>query len=85
MSVNQSPAWLALAEHAKCLKDRHLADLFDEDVSRFDNFSYQTDGFLLDLSKQRIVDETLTLLVNLAEQQQLGDWVEKLFINQTPL
>jgi len=79
MSVDQSSAWRDLAGHAKKLKDKQLADLFDDEPTRFQRFNYQTNGFLLDLSKQRITGETLTLLTALAEEQQLRKSIEKLF------
>ena len=79
MSVDQSAAWLALVEHAKRQKGGHLAELFKQDSKRFDSFSYRTGSFLLDLSKQRITGDTLRLLLGLARQQNLSDWIEKLF------
>lgn len=82
MSVNKSPAWSDLTCHAKDLKTRHLADLFKQNESRFDDFHYQSNNFLVDFSKQRITDETLALLVDLAQQQGLADWVEKLFTGE---
>jgi len=78
MSVDKTPAWQALAKHAETQKKEHLAELFRQDPNRFENYSYQTDTFLLDLSKQRITSETLELLGDLAEQQQLGKWIDKL-------
>ncbi len=79
MSVDQSAAWAALAEHARGQEGIHLAELFKQDGNRFDNFSYRTDDFLLDLSKQRVTDDTLALLIALAGQQNLSDAIDKLF------
>lgn len=82
MGVKKSSVWSNLAHHAQDLKGRHLADLFKQNDSRFDDFHYQSNNFLLDFSKQRITDETLALLVDLAQQQDLAAWIEKLFTGE---
>jgi glucose-6-phosphate isomerase len=82
MSIDRSLAWRALAEHANTLKGKQLADLFAEDSTRFQQFSYETNDFLLDISKQCITNETLKLLTGLAESQQLSQSIEKLFIGE---
>ncbi|WP_432472297.1 glucose-6-phosphate isomerase [Amphritea sp. HPY] len=79
MSVAASQAWSALQKHAGEIKNKHLKDLFAEDPHRFEHLSFKAAGCMLDLSKQRITSETLQKLYQLAEQQSLGDSIEKLF------
>jgi len=80
---NQSTkAWVSLQLHAEGMKDTHLKDLFQSDASRFDSLSVLMGHFLLDLSKQRLTKETLDKLFDLARQQKLGSWIEKLFAGE---
>lgn len=74
-----SPAWQALAEHFDALKSVHMLDLFEQDPKRFENFSAQQGELLLDYSKNRITDETLSLLFDLARQADLPTMRNKLF------
>ncbi|GAB3940784.1 glucose-6-phosphate isomerase [Spirosoma harenae] len=80
-------AFSLLQAHYIDLKDRHLRDLFAEDPERFTTFSRQFEDILLDFSKNRITAETLSLLIQLAEQAELKGAIGKLFsgdkINQT--
>ncbi len=78
MSVPLRPAWLALAEHARSIKHRHLRELFAADPARFDRFSVQADHFLLDYSKQRLDQHTMGLLRQLADQAGLPTWIERM-------
>ena len=81
------PAYAQLQAHYDGLKDRHMRDLFAEDPERFNTFSRQFADILLDFSKNRITTETLTLLIQLAEQAELKDAIGKMFsgdkINRT--
>jgi glucose-6-phosphate isomerase len=88
-SINptKTSAWSKLTDHRKLWEGKKMKDLFDQDASRFDNFSIQENGFLLDYSKNIISTETLDLLVSLAEECKLKDAIESMFngerINQT--
>jgi len=82
MPVNQSPAWESLLDHANELSSVHLTDLLSESAERFDKLSYNTGRLLLDLSKQRVTPETITKLIDLANQQNLQGWIEKLFTGE---
>ena len=73
------PAWQALAGHAAEMAPVHLRELFSDDPSRFDKFAIEDDELLLDLSKNRITDKTLALLVDLAQEVGLEDWRDRLF------
>ncbi|SIT72267.1 glucose-6-phosphate isomerase [Ectothiorhodosinus mongolicus] len=77
-----SPAWQALQTHAKTMHQITLQDLFAHDEQRFDRFSLSLNGLLLDYSKNRITDETLQLLLNLAEATQLPQMREALFTGE---
>lgn len=78
MQVPLRPAWLALADHARSIKHRHLRDLFAADEGRFDYFSLRHGPLLLDYSKQRLVPETMSLLRQLAEQAGWRTWIARM-------
>lgn len=81
------PAYSQLQDHYNELKDRHLRDLFADEPDRFATFTRQFEDILLDFSKNRITDETLSLLLQLAQQAGLTEAIGKMFsgdaINQT--
>ena len=56
-----------------------MREMFDADPARFDKFTLQLDGLLLDYSKNIIGEETLALLLNLARQSKLEDWIARMF------
>lgn len=70
-ALTQSPAWKALAAHRAALEGTTMRDLFAADPSRFDRYRIAFDGMLLDYAKNRITDETLSLLTDLACQQKV--------------
>lgn len=65
----QSPAWQALISHRDEIKSMHLADLFAKNPARARQFSSTVAGLTVDYSKQRITEDTLTALQNLARAQ----------------
>jgi glucose-6-phosphate isomerase len=73
------PAWKALAAHHAALGDRHLRDLFAEDPGRGERFAAEGAGLYLDYAKQRVTDETLRLLLALAEEAGLRERIEAMF------
>jgi len=78
MGVETSNAWKALLEHSESgASDAHLMTLF-KDEGRAKRFSVELEEMFLDYSKNRVTDETLSLLMDLAEQQELSAWIEKL-------
>ncbi|WP_286239736.1 glucose-6-phosphate isomerase [Neptuniibacter halophilus] len=79
MPLQQSPAWQALTKHAEQMSARHISDLFKSDTQRFTQLSFSQDDILLDLSKQRMTEETLSLLTSLASERNLQQWTEDLF------
>jgi glucose-6-phosphate isomerase len=77
--LRQRPAYAALAEHHAKIEDRHLRDLFADDPDRGEWFSAEAAGLYLDYSKNRITDETLDLLLQLAEQSELEQRRDTMF------
>ena len=71
--LRELPAWQALSEHFKKLEPVHLRDLFAQDPARGERFTAEGAGLFLDFSKNRITEETVDLLVQLAEQAGLSE------------
>ena len=82
MKINETAEWQALTTHQKDLATQHLRDLFSADPDRAKKFSMQSDGLLLDYSKNRISDETIDLLVALAEKAGLPSSIEQMFTGE---
>jgi glucose-6-phosphate isomerase len=66
--LRQRPAWKALEQHYEQIAGRHLRDLFAEDPGRGERLTAEGPGLYLDYSKNRVTDETMRLLVRLAEE-----------------
>ena len=73
------PAWKALESHYNEVRGSHLRQLFAEDPSRGERLTAEAAGLYLDYSKNRITDQTLKLLVQLAEQAGLRDRIDAMF------
>jgi glucose-6-phosphate isomerase len=78
-AVRRRPAWAALEQHYQTVKDVHLRQLFAEDRKRGDRLAVEAAGIYLDYSKNRITDETLKLLLQLAEESKLRERIEAMF------
>jgi glucose-6-phosphate isomerase len=78
----QRPAWKALTAHAETLRPQQLRDLFKSDPARGTRFTAEAEGIFLDYSKNRITDETLKLLIQLAEESGLKQHIEAMFTGQ---
>ena len=76
------PAWSALTAHHRAVADRHLRQLFAEDPRRAERFSAEGVGLFLDYSKNRITEETLRLLLQLAAECGLRERIEAMFGGQ---
>lgn len=74
-----SAAWQALQAHQPQIAATHMRDLFAADPARFDKFSLTFDEILFDYSKNRITEETLSLLLDLAEESGLKEMIEAMF------
>jgi glucose-6-phosphate isomerase len=75
----KSPAWQALAAHYVKIKNAHLRQLFAEDPRRSQRFSIERAGLFLDYSKNRITEETIRLLVNLAKERGVAERRDAMF------
>ena len=78
-SLTRSPAYKALKDHHKQTADVPMRDLFAQNPQRFDQFSLRFNDLLLDYSKNRITEQTMTLLLDLARQADIEGWTKKLF------
>jgi len=77
--LNQLPEWKDLESHHVAMAHRHLRDLFAEDPERAQRFRLDTDGLVLDFSKNRITNATLAKLHALAEARGLRQEIERMF------
>ncbi|MBX9905104.1 MAG: glucose-6-phosphate isomerase [Burkholderiales bacterium] len=78
VSLTRTPAWRALSAHQRSWGRRSLRELFAADPQRFQRFSLEACGLLLDYSKNLIVPETLELLLALARERGLPDQIRDL-------
>ena len=87
ISPIETKTWKELEEHYQKTKDIHLKTLFEKDKSRFDKFTLNTESLFIDFSKNKITDETVNLLIELALEMDLPEAIESMFrsdqINQT--
>src|ERR1043165_5162305 len=72
-------AWKALATHYSQVQHLHLRTLFAEDATRGERMAVEAAGIYFDYSKHRITDETLTLLMQLAEESGLRARIDAMF------
>ncbi|MEO8331864.1 MAG: glucose-6-phosphate isomerase, partial [Gallionella sp.] len=77
--LTSSAAWQALEAHYSTFKLRQMRQMFQDDPKRFDRFSVHLGNLLFDYSKNRIDEETIRLLVALAEQAGLASNIERMF------
>ena len=78
-SVTQRPSWQALATHYQHIRGTHLGALFAEDPTRGQRYAIEALGLYFDYSKHRITDETLRLLLSLAEESGLRAKIDAMF------
>src|SRR6201991_1721588 len=77
--VTELPAWKALSAHFQKIDHLHLRELFARDPTRGERLTAEAAGIYLDYSKNRITDETLALLLQLAEQSGLRARIDAMF------
>jgi glucose-6-phosphate isomerase len=77
--LTERPAWNALANHYAQVQQRHLRQLFAEDPKRGERLTAEAVGLFLDYSKNRVTDETLRLLLRLAEECGLRPRIDAMF------
>jgi glucose-6-phosphate isomerase len=78
-ALTQSPAWQALQRHRDATRDAQLRDLFAADPQRFERFSFEVGDLLVDYSKNRVKEETMKLLFDLARQARVFEWRDRMF------
>jgi glucose-6-phosphate isomerase len=77
--LTQRPAWKALEAHYQKIRGLHLRDLFSGDPKRAERMTVEGAGIYFDYSKNRITDETVTLLLQLAEESGLRSRIDAMF------
>ena len=77
--LTSAPAWKALAAHHERVRDQRLRELFAQDPARGERLTAEGAGVLLDYSKQRVTDETLALLMQLARERGLRERIDAMF------
>jgi len=75
----ERPAWKALVAHHQKIRDLHLRKLFADDPTRGNRMTAEAIGLFFDYSKNRVIDETLKLLVQLADESGLRERIEAMF------
>jgi glucose-6-phosphate isomerase len=75
----ERPAWQALQTHCRQMRDVHLRQLFADDPSRGDRLTAEAAGIFLDFSKNRVTDDTLGLLLRLADESGLRGRIDAMF------
>ncbi|MGP0595236.1 glucose-6-phosphate isomerase [Nitrospira sp. T9] len=80
--LTKRPAWKALATHYKTIHSLHLRQLFADDPDRGERLTAEAAGIYLDYSKNRITDETLGLLLQLAEDCGLRERIAAMFCGE---
>src|ERR1700730_14494169 len=78
-SLSERPQWRSLTEHREQIERLHLRELFAADPSRGERLAAEAAGLYLDYSKNRITDETLRLLLELAEACRLSERIDAMF------
>ena len=77
--LTQRPEWKALEQHYQAMRDVHLRTLFQADSQRGEHLALDAIGLYLDYSKNRVTDETLRLLLSLAESAGLRQRIDAMF------
>ncbi|MGC2167578.1 MAG: glucose-6-phosphate isomerase, partial [Acidimicrobiales bacterium] len=77
--LRERPAWNALTSHAGEVRPLHLRDFFHADANRGERLVAKAEGLYLDYSKNRLTDETLSLLVRLARESNVEQRRDAMF------
>jgi len=81
-SLPERPSWNTLVSHAAEIKPRHLRELFDADTERGSRLVVQAENLYFDYSKNRLTDETLSLLVQLARDSHVEEHRDAMFAGE---
>ena len=77
--LTETPAWKALGAHFEKIRNTHLRTMFADDPRRGERFSLEQVGLYFDYSKHRVTEETIKLLLELAEQSGLRERIDAMF------
>jgi glucose-6-phosphate isomerase len=77
--LTKKPSWLALEKHYQTIQNQHLRKLFADDPRRGERLTVEAAGIYLDYSKNRVNDETLSLLFKLAQECGLPERIQAMF------
>jgi glucose-6-phosphate isomerase len=80
--LRETSAWRALEEHAKDVRGKHLRELFRTDPARGERLTAEAEGIFLDYSKNRITDETVGLLLDLAAERGVAERRDAMFAGE---
>ena len=80
--LTERPAWKALTAHHRIIRELHLRKLFADDPTRGERMTAEAVGLYLDYSKNRLTDDTLTLLLHLAEESGLRARIDAMFCGE---
>ena len=80
--LRERPNWKALEQHSAKIRGQHLRDLFAQDSGRGERFTLDALGLHFDYSKNRITEETMRLLVGLADQSGLRSHIDAMFAGE---
>jgi glucose-6-phosphate isomerase len=78
-AINKLPVWKILKAHYKEARELHMRELFADDSDRGERMTAEAEGLYLDYSKNRITDDTLKLLLRLAEESGLRARIDAMF------
>ena len=78
-ALHQRPAWASLKKHYQKIRRTHLRQLFAKDRERGEKLVVEAAGVYFDYSKNRVTDETLALLVQLAQESGLREHIDAMF------
>src|SRR5262245_10989716 len=78
----ERPTWAALQAHHKQIATLHLRKLFADDPKRGERLTLEAAGIYLDYSKNRVTDDTLSLLLQLADESGLREHIDAMFGGQ---
>src|SRR5215813_9373607 len=77
--LTRRPAWSALKAHFRKIEALHLRKLFATDPKRGQRMTAEAAGLFLDYSKNRVTDQTMKLLVQLAKESELRQRIDAMF------
>jgi len=80
--LTQSVVWKSLQEHYDSIRDQHMRDWFAADANRFERFHAEAAGLSLDYSKNRISEDTMHLLMQLARERDLPQKIDNMFTGE---